>query len=59
MKEQRECDRDKLIPTEPNVLDKFIQDLKELEDCEYCEGTGFDSYPNHSTTYPVCPHCQE
>lgn len=26
--------------------------------CDYCDGTGFDSYPNHSTTHGVCPKCQ-
>ena len=26
--------------------------------CDYCNGTGWDSYPNHSTTHAVCPKCQ-
>ena len=26
--------------------------------CDHCKGSGLDSYPNHSTTYPVCPKCQ-
>lgn len=25
--------------------------------CPHCGGTGYDSYPNHATAYPTCPHC--
>ncbi len=26
--------------------------------CTHCEGSGWDSYPNHSTTYPICTWCE-
>jgi len=26
--------------------------------CDYCGGSGYDPYPNHSTTHAVCPKCQ-
>ncbi|MFK5856580.1 MAG: hypothetical protein QM503_10645 [Bacteroidota bacterium] len=26
--------------------------------CDYCSGTGWNSYPNHSTTMPPCPKCK-
>lgn len=26
--------------------------------CDYCNGTGWDSYPNHDTTMRPCPECQ-
>jgi len=26
--------------------------------CDYCGGSGWDSYPNHSTTHAPCPKCQ-
>lgn len=26
--------------------------------CDHCNDTGWDSYPNHSTTMPPCPKCQ-
>ena len=26
--------------------------------CDYCNGTGWDSYPNHDTTPRPCPECQ-
>lgn len=37
-----------------------LQWLEELSEpiCDYCGGTGYDSYPNHSTTYAVCPKCE-
>ena len=26
--------------------------------CDYCQDTGWDSYPNHDTTMRPCPECQ-
>ena len=53
------------------VKDKMQKDRKEAQDkqlilqgvsqsvvCGYCNGTGWDSYPNHDTTQRPCPECQ-
>lgn len=34
-------------------------DLIKLINCDYCNGTGYDPYPNHSTTPAPCPECQQ
>lgn len=31
--------------------------IKQIE-CKHCGGSGWDPYPNHSTTIPPCPDCQ-
>jgi len=40
------------------VNDLPIQDVSKSFICDYCNGTGWDSYPNHSTTHAPCPKCQ-
>lgn len=39
---------------------KGNEDISDVIDsvCDHCNGTGWDSYPNHSTTFPPCPKCQ-
>jgi len=31
--------------------------VKQINVCNHCKGTGFDPYPNHSTSYPTCMVC--
>lgn len=38
-------------------MDKARKEQK-IKACDYCNGSGWDSYPNHSTTMPPCPKCQ-
>ncbi len=51
-----------LEPQEPNIMDEWIKKLN-IPDvvvplCDYCNDTGWDSYPNHDTTMRPCPECQ-
>jgi len=48
---------------EPNIMDEWIEKLNipivgVPPLCDYCNDTGWDSYPNHDTTIRPCPECQ-
>lgn len=39
---------------------KLLESAKEgiNPNCKDCGGTGYDSHPNHMTTYPICLSCE-
>lgn len=45
-----------------NISNEYVCWLEskviELSVCNYCKGSGWDSYPNHDTTPRPCPECQ-
>lgn len=56
--------KNKQFPTQKEINKVKEEDspITELEKrmekvCEYCGGSGYDSYPNHDTTMAPCPEC--
>lgn len=53
---------EEMIKLTPEELQNKIKEIRErlgmrTDVCEHCDGTGFDSFPNYSTSYPTCTWC--
>jgi DnaJ-class molecular chaperone len=48
-----------LTQLEQEVFD-YLNDTPNAREaiCKHCAGSGYDSYPNYSTSYPICTECE-